>query len=170
MARANSGITSLAQVKNDLVCHSCQKIPRSGPIYKSSKTLCCQDCIKTCDHTKIRDTLAETLILSLPFVCHQHVNGCTVEIAQIEIMKEHEEDCRFRMIQCPQSYCGLVIVRDMVDHVKSAHPNVENVVPKLPGGVFDCSMNITGGDVNKMFHFETHNEHFYLKIRYHARS
>jgi hypothetical protein len=82
------GVLSLILFKDELKCHKCGIIPRSGPIFRSkSLKICCQNCSDHCNHnSEDRDFLAEKLIATCHFLCRNHTNWCIVEELKIEVI------------------------------------------------------------------------------------
>jgi hypothetical protein len=112
MAAAISGITSVAQVLEELTYIKCKKIPRSGPIYKTTTAavgICCKNCKDVSNN--VLHTMAEKLVSSLPFLCQNHVNGCTVQDPTIEDIEKHEQGCHLalRKIRCPNNLPAMLV-------------------------------------------------------------
>jgi hypothetical protein len=101
----NPGVSSLKQFKEELQCHKCGKIPRSGPIFRTKELeICCESCNYECCHGKEHsDQLAEKLIASCLFLCRNHVNGCDIEELTIDVsinQRQSTLDCRYLTLLC----------------------------------------------------------------------
>jgi hypothetical protein len=110
--------------------------------------------------------MAEKLVSSLPFLCQNHVNGCTVQEPKIESMEKHEQGCHLalREIRCPNNACKIlhIMQNKMVEHFKSDHPIVKSIVNDL--GKFEDVLDLAE-DENKIVHFKFLDDNFYFVIR-----
>ena len=116
-------------LRDELECPVCFKIPSSTPIYQCDQGhIHCKDChprLRTCPICRIplnistRALLAEKLLARLPMKCSY--DGCE-EIMMKDKLAKHEQDCQFRNVKCPVYTCHLEYpVNDIMGHVDAAH-------------------------------------------------
>jgi len=116
-------------LRDELECPVCFKIPSSTPIYQCDQGhIHCKNChprLRTCPICRIplsistRALLAEKLLARLPMKCSY--NGCE-EVMMKDLLAKHEKDCPFRNVRCPVYTCHLEFpVNDIIGHVDAAH-------------------------------------------------
>ncbi len=126
----------------DLECPVCLEGHRNPPIYQCQNGhLICSRCIArpeitvcpSCRHeldknNKIRNIVAEKMINHMPQPCKYEDKGCPERVFPAEKRELHEKECPCRALpKCPivQSCRETVTFKDLLDHMKTAHPEVQ---------------------------------------------
>ena len=141
---SSGGLNQMCQAVYDrLKCERCGSRLRAGKYrwYKCSGAAnhqVCQDCtevqkIKNCSCGKLifkeHCAMTEGLLKAdtMSFKCTNESRGCN-EIYGEKAMKEHEEDCIFRLVTCPMN-CE-VQFHELLKHVDDHHDVKEMSIPK----------------------------------------
>ena len=134
MKRKSSGIQTSEDMREDLECPVCLKIPRSTPIYQCDKGhIHCKIChprLNRCPicRSQIGDTrslMAEKIISRLPTKCNFEENGCTEPEKLPEEMTQHEKQCYFRVVKCIKSGCkDTFVLAEGIEHLAQKHPEI----------------------------------------------
>ena len=129
------GIQSSEELREDLECPVCFKIPRTTPIYQCDQGhIHCKTChprLETCPVCRrpignIRSLVLEKVISKLPVQCINTDNGCHEPQALPEKMIQHEKICHFRIVKCILTPCqNSFILSDVVNHLKKKHPEIQ---------------------------------------------
>ena len=94
------------QIASEVLCLSCQVVPRNTPIYQTDLGLVlCAECKPKSDLTGIHQSFVlEKLLMSLPVSCKYQKNDCPM-VQDRKNISYHEEDCEFRDLECPRPNC-----------------------------------------------------------------
>ena len=137
-SNTKSWISSTEDLREELECPVCYKIPTSTPIFQCDQGhIHCKLChpkLQFCPICRIhlaetRALLAEKLLARLTMKCsNDHCNEMLIG----EKMVEHEKVCQFRSVRCPVLICRLEFpVQNIMAHIRTAHDivrlNDENV-------------------------------------------
>ena len=128
-----AGIKSSEDIREDLECPICFKIPRTTPIYQCEQGhIHCKTCHSRLQNCPVcrgpigntRNLVVEKIISKLPVKCINFENGCQEPQALPDQIIEHEKYCEFRMVKCFFSGCkDSFIINNPEDHLKK-HPRV----------------------------------------------
>ncbi len=59
------------------------------------------------------------------FECIHSSEGCNFKIEHSELL-DHENDCEYRKVQCPDGLCSdVVVLRELVEHIKRVHADAD---------------------------------------------
>lgn len=101
----------LLELEQDLICHRCQLVPRSGKVYHCKEGhINCSQCHEQihCPCGALIELgsckVTENLLKILPTTCKFKKNGC-LEILMEKDLQVHEEDCIYRNVWCPALGC-----------------------------------------------------------------
>jgi len=132
--KRKSGIQTSEDMREDLECPVCLKIPRNTPIYQCDKGhIHCKTChprLNRCPicRSSIGDTrslMAEKIISRLPTKCNFEDYGCTEPEKLPEEMSIHEKSCYFRMVKCIKSSCKeTFVLAEAIEHFTQKHPHI----------------------------------------------
>ncbi|KAK7870070.1 hypothetical protein R5R35_012020 [Gryllus longicercus] len=87
-----------------------------------TKVLTCPLCKRAQSCT--RNYMAEALVEQVPLPCRYHIEGCK-ETVQHNNKVIHEENCSYRMYQCPVPMCNQALsYPNMCKHFKKHHKNI----------------------------------------------
>ena len=133
--KRKSGIHTSEDMREDLECPVCLKIPRSTPIYQCDKGhIHCKSChprLRKCPicRAAIGDTrslMTEKVIARLATKCTYHENGCNVPEDLPPEMTLHEKGCYYRTVKCIVKNCkDTFVVAEVLKHFASKHPELE---------------------------------------------
>lgn len=115
----------LRNLVTELMCHNCKAVP--SPFANGSNRYQCEDhaqyLCEDCKTQSVCKTVSRPspgiakLINDLPWFCCNFTNGCK-EIMWEKYLKEHQQNCKFRLVTCPQIGCKKrIIFKDVKDHV-----------------------------------------------------
>ena len=124
----SAGIKSSEDIREDLECPVCFKIPRTTPIYQCEQGhIHCKTChprLQNCPVCRgpignTRNLVVEKIISKLPVRCVNFENGCQEPQALPDQIIEHEKYCEFRMVNCFYTRCGdSFVFNDFAEHLK----------------------------------------------------
>ena len=130
----NTGIRSSEDIREDLQCPVCFKIPRTTPIFQCEEghILCntchprlhdCPVCRRPLRNTRCR--AIEKIISKLPLRCINFNEGCDEPQALPDKIIEHEKECNYRSVKCVFKRCNdQVVVSKFLEHVTTGkHAN-----------------------------------------------
>ena len=133
--KRKSGIQTSEDMREDLECPVCLKIPRSTPIYQCDKGhIHCKTChprLRKCPicRAAIGDTrslMTEKVISRLPTRCVFEENGCNVPEDLPPEMTQHEKGCYYRTVKCTVKNCkDTFVVSEVLKHFAAKHPQIE---------------------------------------------
>ena len=147
----NTGIRSSEDIREDLQCPVCLKIPRTTPIFQCEQghILCntCHPRLHDCPVCRrpLRNTrclVVEKIISKLPLRCINFNEGCDEPQALPDKIIEHEKDCNYRSVKCVFNRCNdQVVVSKFWEHVTTGkHANTsihKNSFVRLSNGYGD---------------------------------
>ena len=112
-------------VGDEGACGFCKIIPRNGPIYQSEKgdIVCstCRDPEKGNFQQNKVTKMLKNLLPALPRSCKFKKNGCKITM-DIQSIEYHEEDCKYRDIQCVCFPCKKILTASLLlEHLETAH-------------------------------------------------
>ena len=127
-----AGIKSSEDIREDLECPVCFKIPRTTPIYQCEQGhIHCKKChprLRDCPICRgsignTRNLVAEKIISKLPVRCTNFEKGCEEPQALPDQITEHEKYCEFRMVKCFYTRCAdLFAFNNPMKHLKKHLP------------------------------------------------
>ena len=136
-----TGIKSSEDIREDLECPVCFKIPRTTPIYQCEQGhIHCKTChprLRDCPVCRgsignTRNLVVEKIICKLPVRCTNFENGCEEPQAIPDKITEHEKYCEFRMVNCFHTRCqDSFVLNNPVEHLKKT-PN-DQMVQRFKG-------------------------------------
>ena len=122
-------IKSSEDIREDLECPVCFKIPRTTPIYQCEQGhIHCKTChprLRDCPVCRgsignTRNLVVEKIICKLPVQCTNFESGCQEPQALLDKITEHEKYCEFRMVNCFYEGCkDSVAFNNLVEHLKN---------------------------------------------------
>ena len=188
-SNSKSWISSTEDLREELECPVCYKIPTTTPIYQCDQGhIHCKTChpkLQFCPICRIpltetRALLAEKLLARLTMKCPN--NNCN-EMLIGEKMVEHEKICQFRSVKCPVLVCHMELpVQEIMEHIQTDHDivrlNDENVpfIRKnfsLRGGKSltpernywaPCHMRLTDQDFFAQIVIQDHKLYFWIYV------
>ena len=116
----------LDEVADEVACSVCKIVPREIPLYVSpGGNIVCSTCKNANPEANFQQndlTRAMDKVLSnLPRTCKFRKNGCKIA-ANLNSIEYHEEDCEFRDILCPETFCKETYsFKHFEDHMKTEH-------------------------------------------------
>ena len=123
-----AGIKSSEDIREDLECPICFKIPRTTPIYQCEQGhIHCKTChprLRDCPVCRgsignTRNLVVEKIICKLPVRCTNFENGCEAPQALPDQIIEHERNCVFRMVNCFYIRCrDSFALNNPMEHLK----------------------------------------------------
>jgi len=124
------------KLKENLECPVCMEIPRSGPVFacpnghfvcKKCKSGSCPTCRVEMGNGK--SLLAVTVIENIDHKCK--FAECE-ELFAKDKLEAHENICKFRIVKCPYSSCGVeVALSKLVDHLGQQNTCCLSSVPTV---------------------------------------
>lgn len=115
----------LRNLMTELLCHNCKNAPipyaNGSNRYQCTEhgQYLCEDCKNKsiCSTSSKPSPIVAKLLDDLPWFCCNFVNGCK-EVMWEKYLKEHQQNCPFRVVPCPQISCKKkIIFKDAKDHV-----------------------------------------------------
>ena len=125
----------VGEVKEDLLCLICDEVPKDPRLCKNKDHVFCSTHIsrhlknsQTCPYC--RDPLTvETLrrptgflkkcLDEMKIMCDHHYRGCP-EVARLEDLPKHVDQCEFAPVMCRNEGCGMVVnKRDKENHERN---------------------------------------------------
>ena len=134
MAVFRSKCEALLKIIPDLQCRKCKDVP--GPRNNQKHRYFCVESHALCH--KHRDEcrcgypalgepspLVANLLQNFPWMCQNYKYGCREILEAVEDLEHHQEECNYRIVECPCFLCnhskGLVLYRDVVNHLARIH-------------------------------------------------
>jgi len=108
----------------------CLKIPRKGPVHQCERghNICapCRDRLTECPLCRgafkgARNFVFEKLLTKISHGCQFAEYGCQIE-GTIALLKCHEEECRYRLVNCCFQTCrSYVSMTNLLEHIAKDH-------------------------------------------------
>jgi len=131
----------LDEVADEVACSICKTVPREIPLYVSpGGSIVCSTCKNAKPDANFQQTdltrAMDKVLSNLPRTCKFRKNGCKIA-ANLNSIEYHEEDCDFRDIMCPNSFCKETYAfKHLLDHMKTKH-NFDITGPNPPHAEFE---------------------------------
>ena len=123
--------------KEYMKCYLCSSMPRPETILRSCRNRhpICSDCFdestRCCDSKPRPSGLVDKVLADLPFQCKFAKYGCE-ELFMKENLFDHEADCHYRIVKCPDLGCHKDIsFLKMLDHLDEEHSDMEEKNTRL---------------------------------------
>ena len=126
---------SLENIIENLLCYKCKAV--SGPDEKQkNRYVCtnnahqlCEECKSRCDCGsevgKFPNLLVHQILKDLPTYCQHYMSGCREMFVQATDLADHQLDCVFRDVYCPDFSCQnnhrQIVFKDIADHFIADH-------------------------------------------------
>merc|ERR1712156_365777 len=127
----------LKEMIDKLQCHGCKKVPAPNDLNRypcGQSHYLCEDCRGDCNcgsriGVNVPSGIFKLLLESsnLPWYCQNYPKGCR-EILEKENLKDHQDECIFRPVNCPHLHCekkGEIAFKDIIDHVYDSDEHTE---------------------------------------------
>ena len=103
----------LDEVADEVACSICKIFPRDFPLYASPEgNIVCFTCKNASPEKNYQQNdltrAMEKMLSNLPKACKFRNKGCKIA-ANLNSIEYHEEDCEFRDILCPETFCKAYI-------------------------------------------------------------
>ena len=141
----SSEILKVFPIDCKLLCKMCRKVPMTKhpnillDKYEEGKYYC-ENCwtLKMFKYNLINfyklKLSKEVLLSKIPYFCKYYKDGCREILLKDGSGIQHEKDCDFRIVFCPEKKCpknGIVIQNEMAEHITRFHR------PEKKEGFFD---------------------------------
>ena len=134
MAQTGAIYTS-DDIREDLQCPVCLKIPRTTPIYQcESGHIHCKSCHPKLTNCPVcrsvvgstRNLTAEKMIARLPTKCFFSENGCSAPAKPLDEQSKHEKNCTYRTVNCFVTNCNQPIpMKALIEHIMKSHTDLK---------------------------------------------
>ena len=159
-----AGIKSSEDIREDLECPICFKIPRTTPIYQCEQGhIHCKTChtrLRNCPICRgpignTRNLVVEKIISKPPVKCANFEKGCQEPQALPDQIIEHEKYCEFRMVKCFFEGCeDSFIFNNVVEHLEKHQRMYQNCGSRIKGLLYAKNHHGIAKNSEFVMHFE----------------
>ena len=122
---------SLENIIENLLCYKCKAVP--GTVEKQKNRYVCMNAHQLCEDCKSKcdcgsqvgnrpNPLVHQILKDLPVYCPHYKTGCREMLMQVKDLEDHQMDCVFREVYCPEIGCnGKIVFKDISDHFSESH-------------------------------------------------